>query len=167
MKRIAPVLLAIFLISFTAAAQQRAQSRTQRGTLTGTLTLLPETEDDEASPGTGAVVIVVPATRQDTLYAVVGDKGLFTIRNVPEGRADVSISLLGYEEMRRSMNMKAGENKIIVELRPSNILLSEAVLTETATVMSVKQDTIIFNPNAVKFNNGEMAIDLLEQMPGV
>ncbi len=168
MKRIAPFLLAIFLLSFAAAAQQRTQSRaSQRGTLTGTVMLLPDTEDEDAFPGTGAVVIVVPSARKDTLYAVVGDKGLFTIRNVPEGRADVSISLLGYEEMRRSMNVKAGENKIIVELRPSNIMLSEAVLTETATVMSVKEDTIIFNPNAVKFNKGEMAIDLLEQMPGV
>lgn len=163
MKRTAPLLLAIFLSVFTASAQQR----TQRGSITGTVTLLAETEDGEESPGTGAVVIVVPAERKDTLYAVVGDKGTFTIRNVPEGRADVTVTLLGYEEMHRSMNVKSGENKVIVELRPSNILLSEAILRETADVMTIKQDTIVFNPNAVKFNKGEMAIDLLEQMPGV
>jgi hypothetical protein len=162
MKRIA-LLLAIFLSVFTLNAQQRVQ----RGTVTGTVTLIPDNEDEDDSPGTGAVVIVVPEVRKDTLYAVVGDKGTFTIRNVPQGRADVTISLLGYEEMRRSMTIKAGENKIIVELRPSDIMLAEAVLTETATVLSVKEDTLVFNPNAVKYNKGEMAIDLLEQMPGV
>ena len=162
MKRIAS-LLAIILSVFSLQAQQRIQ----RGTLTGTVTLLADNEDEEDAPGTGAVVIVVPEARKDTLYAVVGDKGLFTIRNVPAGRADVTVSLLGYEEMRRSMAVKAGENKVIVELRPSNIMLAEAVLAETATVMAIKEDTIVFNPNAVKYNKGEMAIDLLEQMPGV
>ena len=163
MKRIAPLLLAIFLSAFIADAQQRVQ----RGTLTGTVTLISESEEEEDSPGTGAVVIVVSEARKDTLYAVVGDKGNFTIRNVPAGQADVSVSLLGYEEMRRTMTVKTGENKILVELRPSDIMLEEAAITETATVMSIKQDTIVFNPNAVKYNKGEMAIDLLEQMPGV
>lgn len=160
MKRIAFLLL----VSLISCAVAQAQPR---GTLTGTVTLVAESEDEEDAPGTGAVVIVISTERKDTLYAVVGDKGAFTIRNVPQGRADVSISLLGYEEMRRSMNVKAGENKILVELRPSNIMLSEAAITETATVMAVKEDTIVFNPNAVKYNKGEMAIDLLEQMPGV
>ena len=160
MKRILPLLLLLFLSAFSAAAQQR-------GTITGTVTLIAETEEEENSPGTGAVVIVVPVDRKDTLYTVVGNRGTFTIRNVPQGQADVTVSLLGYEEIRRSMTVKAGENKIIVELQPSNIMLSEAILTETANVMTIKQDTIVFNPNAVKFNKGEMAIDLLEQMPGV
>lgn len=160
MKRIAFLLLSILLFALGANAQSR-------GTLTGSVMLISENEDEDNFPGTGSIVIVVPAERKDTLYAVVGDKGTFTIRNIPTGRADVTISLLGYEEMRRSMNVKSGENKIIVELRPSNIMLSEAVLTETATVMSIQADTIVFNPNAVKYNKGEMAIDLLEQMPGV
>ena len=69
--------------------------------------------------------------------------------------------------MRRTMSVKTGENKVIVQLNPSNIMLAEAILRETATAMAIKEDTIIFNPNAVKFNKGEMAIDLLEQMPGV
>ena len=160
MKRTVLLILAIILSAFSAAAQSR-------GTLTGSVMLISENEGEDDFPGTGAVVIVVSAERKDTLYAVVGDKGTFTIRNVPAGRADVSVSLLGYEEMRRSMNVKSGENKIIVELRPSNIMLSEAVLTETATALSIKEDTLVFNPAAVKFNKGEMAIDLLEQMPGV
>ena len=140
MKRIAS-LLAIFLSVFSLQAQQRAQ----RGTISGSVTLLAEKEDEEDSPGAGAVVIVVSETRKDTLYAVVGDKGVFTIRNVPTGRADVTVSLLGYEEMRRSMAVKAGENKVIVELRPSSIMLAEAVLAETATVMAIKEDTIVFS----------------------
>ena len=160
MKRTIPLFLAIILSALSASAQSR-------GTLTGSVMLISENEGEDNFPGTGSIVIVVPAERKDTLYAVVGDKGTFTIRNIPTGRADVTVSLLGYEEMRRSMNMKSGENKIIVELRPSNIMLSEAVLTETATVMSIQADTIVFNPNAVKYNKGEMAIDLLEQMPGV
>ena len=167
MSRAICILLSFFLLTISANAQQRTQTRAQRGTVTGSVSLVSDNEGEDNFPGTGAVVIVVPKEQKDTLYAVVGNLGTFTIRNVPVGMSDVSVSLLGYEELHREMNIKTGENKIVVELRPSNIMLEGAVLTETATVMSFKEDTILFNPNAVKFNKGEMAIDLLEQMPGV
>ena len=107
------------------------------------------------------------AAKKDTLYTIVGDKGTFTMRNIPTGTATVNISLLGYDDVERTITIKSGENKIIAELLPSKVMLEEAVVKETANVISIKQDTIVFNPAAVKVNKGEMAIDVLEQMPGV
>ena len=163
MKRLATVLLVLFALSLQTGMAQ------QRGSLTGTVSLIEDDGFSESTPGTGAMVMVSSeaSTKKDTLYTIVGDKGTFTLRNIPVGKARVKISLLGYEEMERDVNIKSGENKIIAELRPSSIMLDEAVVKETANVISIKEDTIVFNPSAVKVNKGEMAIDVLEQMPGV
>ena len=141
----------------------------QRGFISGTVYLIEDDDTNEKTPGTGAMILVAPQddSKKDSLYTVVGEKGTFVLRGIPAGLADVRISLIGYEEMQRQMNVKPGENKITVELRPSREMLAEAVVKETAEVISIKQDTLVFNPAAVKVNKGEMAIDILEQMPGV
>ena len=156
------ILLTALLVGFTCYAQQR-------GFISGSVYLIEDEESDEKTPGTGAMILVAPqdASKKDTLYTIVGEKGTFVLRGIPAGQADVRISLIGYEEMQRQMNIKPGENKITVELRPSREMLAEAVVKETAEVITIKQDTLVFNPAAVKVNKGEMAIDILEQMPGV
>lgn len=164
-----PVKRFILIISALLALSSQIATAQSRGYLTGTVTLISETEDGENSPGVGAMILVSSGSsaKKDTLYTVVGDKGTFTLRNIPTGPANVNISLLGYDEIERSVTIKSGENKIIAELNPSKVMLDEAVVKETANVISIKADTIVFNPSAVKVNRGEMAIDVLEQMPGV
>jgi len=155
------LILALFFAVIPSFSQQK-------GYLTGTVSLLDE-EDSNPQPGVGAMVLVSTGinAKKDTLYAIVNDKGTFTLRGINTGKADVTISLIGYADVTRQMTIKSGENKIIAELKPSIVMLEGAVVRETANAISIRQDTIVFNPNAVKVNKGEMAIDILEQMPGV
>lgn len=146
---------------------QRGQWNPQtKGLLTGTVTLSPDNPEGEEMPGTGTVVMVV-TSKKDTLHTTVSESGRFRIFNIPTGKAYVSFILMGYRTESHSMNIAPGENKAVAYLKPDPMEIEGAMLKETVDPVSVNKDTIIFNAAAVKVNKGEMAIDILEQMPGV
>ncbi len=136
------------------------------GFLTGRVWFRPEEEDGKEVPGAGTVVLVV-TSKQDTLYTTVAESGRFRIFNVPTGRAMVRFMMVGYAEEGHSMDVTPGENKLVAYLKPESYRLEAAVKKETIPPVAVDKDTIIFRAAAVKINKGEMAIDILAQMPGV
>ncbi|MBR5055125.1 MAG: TonB-dependent receptor [Bacteroidales bacterium] len=149
------------------ALQQRNWN--QQAILTGNVYL---TDDDTGQqPGAGVTVIVVSDRgeneKKDTTFAVSGANGTFTIRNLRPGNAQVTFSMLGYKEQTNSITLVSGQNRVIANLNAENILLEGAVVRDIANPVSIKEDTIAFHAAAVKLNAGEMAIDILEQMPGV
>ena len=149
------------------ALQQR--NRNAQAILTGNVYL---TDDDTGQqPGAGVTVIVISdrgeGQKADTTFAVSGANGTFTIRNLRPGNATVTFSMLGYEEQTNPINLVSGQNRVIVNLNAENIALEGAVIRDVANPVSIKEDTIAFHAAAVKLNAGEMAIDILEQMPGV
>ena len=149
------------------ALQQRNWN--QQAILTGNVYL---TDDDTGQqPGAGVTVIVVSDRgeneKADTTFAVSGANGTFTIRNLRPGTAQVTFSMLGYQEQTNPITLVSGQNRVIANLNAENILLEGAVVRDIANPVSIKEDTIAFHAAAVKLNAGEMAIDILEQMPGV
>ena len=149
------------------ALQQRA--RASQAVLTGNVYLIED--DAEQAPGVGVTVIVVSpkgeGEKADTTYAVTGQNGTFTIRNLTAGNAIVTFSMLGFQEESNPITLVPGQNRVIASLKTENIALEGAVIREAANPVSIKEDTIAFHASAVKLNKGEMAIDVLEQMPGV
>ena len=145
------------------------QARNSQAILTGNVYLIEE--DSEQQPGVGVTVIVVSDRgeneKADTTYAVSGQNGVFTIRNLKPGSARVTFSMLGFEEQTNPINLVQGQNRVIATLKAENITLEGAVIKDVANPVSIKEDTIAFHASAVKLNKGEMAIDILEQMPGV
>ena len=155
-----------------------------RGVITGRVWFLPEEDkslkgkkDGEAVPdstatagkevpGVGTVVIVVTA-KNDTLFTTVGESGRFRFFNVPVGTAQVRFTMIGYREEGHSMDVTPGENRAVAYLRPEAYQLDAAVKKADVPPVAVDKDTIIFRAAAVKVNKGEMAIDILAQMPGV
>ena len=75
--------------------------------------------------------------------------------------------MLGYQEQTNPITLVSGQNRVIANLNAENIMLEGAVVRDIANPVSIKEDTIAFHAAAVKLNAGEMAIDILEQMPGV
>jgi hypothetical protein len=75
--------------------------------------------------------------------------------------------MLGYQEQTNPISLMSGQNRVIASLRAENYTLEGAVIKDVANPVSIKEDTIAFHASAVKLNKGEMAIDILEQMPGV
>ncbi len=149
------------------ALQQR--NRNSQAILTGNVYLTDE--DTGQQPGAGVTVIVISDRgenqKADTTYAVSGANGTFTIRNLRPGSATVTFSMLGYQEQTNPITLVSGQNRVIANLNAENITLEGAVVRDIANPVSIKEDTIAFHAAAVKLNAGEMAIDILEQMPGV
>ncbi len=137
-----------------------------RGFLTGTVWFLPEEKDGKELPGAGTIVIVA-TSQKDTLYTTVAESGRFRIFNVPTGEARVSFQMVGYSEEGHLMEVTPGENKVVAYLKPESYALDAAVLKADVPPIAIDKDTIIFRASAVKINKGEMAIDILAQMPGV
>lgn len=137
-----------------------------RGFISGRVWFLPEEGSDKEVPGAGTVVVVV-TSRKDTLFTTVAESGRFRLFNLPLGTAQVRFNMIGYAEEGHPMDITPGENKVVAYLRPEAYQLEAAVKKETVPPVAVDKDTIIFRAAAVKVNKGEMAIDILAQMPGV
>ena len=143
--------------------------------IVGSVVLSPDEEGGEEIPGAGVTVMVITLKEQkdktlkatDTLYTTVSNEGRFFFRIVPVGKAYVRFSMIGYEEESNLVSITPGENKFLANLKPVKYTIDGAVISEKVSPISVKGDTIIFNAAAVKTLKGEMAIDILEQMPGV
>ncbi len=137
----------------------------------GTVVLSPEEKGGEETPGVGVTVMIVSIpsdekAKSDTIYAVVGETGRFFLPAKP-GKAFVKFSMMGYEELAKTIPINPGENKIVANLKPVTEQLAAAVVKEVVDPLSIKGDTLVFHAAAVKTNAGEKAIDILEQMPGV
>lgn len=143
----------------------------ERAWVRGTVYLSPEEEGQEEAPGEGAVITILTRKSKedkiDTTYTVAGKGGHFFIAGLKTGVAHVSFSMMGYEEQARTITLSPGENKFIANLKPEIESLDGAVVKETVQPVSLRGDTIVFHASAVKTEKGEMAIDVLEQMPGV
>lgn len=169
------ILTATILILFTAPIFAQfyggmGGGGSQRGYATGKVMLLGDKEGEEAQPGEGAVVVISYEKRKnvrDSLYSVVGFDGSFFIRNIPMGPAHLRITLMGYEEISSDVSINPGENKMMVNLRPESLKLSQATVTAKVAPLAIVKDTVLMNAAAVKVNKGEYAIDILQQMPGV
>lgn len=154
---------------------QQGYGAQDRGIITGRVWFLPEEEKGAPKdstkavkevPGAGTVVIVV-TSRKDTLFTTVNESGRFRFFNVPTGTAQVRFTMIGYAEEGHPMDITPGENKVVAYLRPEAYQLDAAVKKADVPPVAVDKDTIIFRAAAVKVNKGEMAIDILSQMPGV
>ena len=144
-------------------------NRNAQAFLTGNVYLIEE--DGEQTPGAGVTVIVITpgdeGEKADTTYAVSGATGIFSIRNLKAVESTVTFSLLGYQEQTYPISLVSGQNRVIASLKADSIALEGAIIKDVANPVSIKADTIAFHASAVKLNKGEMAIDILEQMPGV
>ncbi|MCF0176515.1 MAG: TonB-dependent receptor [Bacteroidales bacterium] len=167
------------------AAMQAAQMRPDMNKfafISGEVVFSPEEKGGEETPGVGTTVIVIPiketvdstkrkakvtSSAVDTLFATVGSTGKFFMRNVPVGKAVVTFTMMGYEDITKTVSINPGNNPIIANLKPSSYSLDAAVVKEQVPPISISGDTLVFHAAAVKTNKGEMAIDVLEQMPGV
>ena len=153
------------------AAQMQRQKDMNHAYISGTVVLSPDEEGGEETPGAGVTIIVVTENTKkhtaDTSYAIVGQSGTFLMRGLQVGTASVTFTMMGYEDQHKTVTLNPGENKFVANLKPVTYALDGAVVKESVKPVSIKEDTIIFHAAAVKTEKGEMAIDILEQMPGV
>ncbi len=122
MKRLIPSVvfgLALLLLPSLAWAQET-------GTITGTIT---DAESERAIPGANVLVVGTD------LGAATGTDGRYEIEGVPAGEQTVRVSFTGYETIRETVTVVAGESvELDVALPPAVAELEEVVVSGYSVV---------------------------------
>ncbi len=116
-------------------------------------------------PVQGAEVVLVCG--RDTLKTETDLRGGFTFTGLVPGEIHMSIKKDGYATFSESFEIVPGKNVILVDLSPSGGDIEPSVATSRPPVMTMKGDTLVYNAAAIDRREGDYAIDILKQFPGV
>ncbi len=117
----------------------------------------------------GAVVAVI--SPRDTLHTTTDYDGNFYLKQVPAGYVRVEVSYLGYETFKQDSVRIAPryglQRPLRVMLKPAAQEIDQVVVEGRARLVSQRGDTLVYNAAAVRTMEGDEAIRMLEQLPGV
>lgn len=111
----------------------------------------------------------------DSLLTLTGVQGTFSFINIRPGKRVIRISRVGFEPYVDSLELDPGSNIVYVSLKTPEEArkdkeahtLHAAMVEAEADAMRMRGDTIVYNAAAVRTMQGDNAMQLLEQMPGV
>ena len=116
-------------------------------------------------PLSGVEVILVEAG--DTIRTKTDNLGKFTFTGISSRQVTLSIGGDGYAPFSDSFALMPGENVVIVPRQRKIETLDAASVTAEVPVMTMRGDTLVYHASALRVDEGDYAIDLLKQMPGV
>ena len=126
-------------------------------------------EFKEPMPKLGVKIL---STKDSSLVAgtTSSEKGYFKIASLPSGEYIVSLSYLGYKTQNKNVSLNQ-KNKHInlgtIEMLPSDIMLSEAVIMGKTPDIIAKEDTLEFNAASYKTQPNAVVEDMIKKMPGI
>ena len=116
-------------------------------------------------PLSGVDVILVSAG--DTLQTKTDNLGKFTFTGISARQVTLSMTNDDYAPFSESFVLMPGDNVVIVPRQRKIETLDAATVTAEAPVMTMRGDTLVYHAAALRVDEGDYAIDLLKQMPGV
>lgn len=149
----------------------RVAAQTAYGPLSGRVFEQPSADQivQQAQPMVGAVVAVL--SPRDTLHTTTDYAGKFYIKEVPAGYVRVEVSFLGYETFAQDSVRIAPrygvQRPLRVMLKTAAQEIDQVVVEGRAQLVSQRGDTLVYNAAAVRTMDGDEAIRMLEQLPGV
>ncbi len=141
-----------------------APSARAQGTVTGRVTI---TGSDVPLSGSRVMLVGTPIVTQTNA------EGRYTLRNVPAGAAQIRVIRVGYEELKKSFNVAAGETVTVdFALTQAAFQLSEMVTTATGQQRRVELGNVVSSLQDVSGRVEAMPITnlatlMVAQMPGV
>ena len=103
----------------------------------------------------------------DTLRQKMDRFGGFSFEDLPPGPVTFSINNEQYAPFSETLELMPGENVVILYVEEKTETLDAAVARAEIPVMTMKGDTLVYHASKMAVNEGDFAIDLLKQMPGV
>ncbi|MEM6337700.1 MAG: carboxypeptidase-like regulatory domain-containing protein, partial [Bacteroidota bacterium] len=123
-------------------------------------------EDETRRPVPGATVLV---PRLD-VGTITNAQGRFTLSDLPADTLTVRISFLGFEPVRRQVDLRNGDAQLNVVLTPVLTKLDEVVVTEDATVRDLtiaNQPLAVLDARELDLERGGSFGELLDGLAGV
>ena len=103
----------------------------------------------------------------DTLRDTATQTGNFTIKKLKPGPVHLTMTYGNFEPFSESFEITPGENVVIVMFQKKTEQLDAAVVKADKPVVTQHGDTLIYHAGAVVQREGDYAMDLLRQFPGV
>ena len=116
-------------------------------------------------PLSGVDVVLVAG--KDTLRVKTDNQGRFSFSGINIRQVTLSMVNDDYAPFSETFGLMPGENVVIVPRQRKVETLDAATVTAEAPIMTMKGDTLVYHANALTVREGDYAIDLLMQMPGV
>ena len=152
----AALLSALMLLGAASAYAQG--TATIRGTVTAAATKTPVAN--------ARVSIENPAR-----LAITNEKGQFTLREVPAGAVAVTVTAVGSEPWRRTVNVTAGQAMTLdVPLEAGSLLLGSVIVSATRVPVEankVASTVNVLTPEHIQTSPSRESQDLLREIPGV
>ena len=98
------------------------------------------------------------------------DKGRFRVSALPMGNYIVSLSYLGYNTYNKNISLTPDNKQLLlgtIEMIPSDIMLSEAVVMGKTPDIISKEDTLEYNAASFKTQPNAVVEDMIKKMPGI
>jgi len=156
---------AILLLILTVLGEHLyGQKRT--GYLEGHLVVLSNSNSDDLlreNITNGAVAQL--AISGDTLYTMAYS-GMFIFDKIPKGKGTITVSHLNFKTETLDVNVTA-KTTVNILLTEKKHGLDEVVIKGKTPLITTSGDTIRFNADAVKLMEGDLALEILKQVPGV
>ena len=99
------------------------------------------------------------------LQAVTSSEGDFEIKQIAAGDHKMQISFLGFENLEKTISLKAGENSLKFELVPANFKVEDVVVTATAGKAGAATSSTISRTAMDHIQSSSLA-DVMSLLPG-
>jgi len=146
------------IASLACPALVAAQSE---GTLRGTVT----------TANHDAIANARVAIQSPSRVAVTNVAGKYAIRDLPAGRYDVVVTAVGYEPLRRIVEISGGQTATLdAQLQAGSLMLSSVIVTATRTPTDASQvaSTVnVLTTEHIQTSPARESQDLLREIPGV
>ncbi len=168
------LLILMALSSFSMAAQEK------RGKISGQVVLA--SEEQTPSGGVSRIVLVqdkrfflIPVpnatveliTGRDTLRKVSDGNGYYTFSDIPFGEYLIKARHISYISAFQKVKHTIASTKKDIQMKEEIFLLDAIKVKGEIPLLTTRGDTVVINPLAVKTMEGDAAIEILRQVPGI
>ena len=127
-------------------------------------------ENQTLDPLEGAQVRLLRTDSTQAAGALVQKSGLFVLPGIPTGAYILQISFMGFKEQRFSITLPRRPGNFRVKdilMREDAKVMAEAVVEGKLAEMTVVDDTVMYNADAYKLQEGAVVEELIKKLPGV
>ena len=104
---------------------------------------------------------------KDSLQTYSSPRGDFLFQGVPPGQVKIRASHVACKPYEGTTTLVAGPNILLINMENKPQEIAAAYASAEAKPVTHKGDTVIFNAAAVRTMEGDYAVEILRQMPGV
>lgn len=127
-------------------------------------------DNQTLEPMQGATVKLFNQKDSMLTGSVTSEKGQFLLPSIKPGKYTIRVSYIGYKEQtfgitlpERSGNFKVSD----IMMRENVTVMKEAVVEGRLPELTVVDDTVMYNADAFKLEEGAMVEELIRKLPGI